>query len=279
MTRHVTSAWERFPAETLHALFEAVEINDVVDPDVRLPDSIVLDCTRTVMQRCFALCRQFWHDGVHRAELLLLVNALLCNGDLSPTERTQYKHIRAKYKHLRFALTLYDKRHRPPTFFSITIAIMGHLQDAFRNRDRKAVMGYALLLRILLARPFWAVVRRRISAIRYDSAEGFLAYRRAEIRRLKTMLERQTLTGPEFHAMRKIISRQVSFYDTLRSLGHDEHDYRMSRFLSAMNGLMGSRHDDMVEQAISGERKYRAAAGLDADIRLRLEQFVARYPL
>lgn len=279
MTGRITTEWESFPAETLHALFEAVEINDMVDPDVRLPDPIVLDCTNSVMQRCFTLCRQFWHDGVHRSDLLLLVDNLLRNGDLSPTERTQYKHIRAKYKHLRFALTLYDKRHRPPMFFSTMIAVMGHLQDAFRNGNRKAVIGYALLLRILLARPLWAMVRHRISAIRYDSAEGFQAYRRAEIRRLKAMLEQQAQTGPQFHAMRKIISRQVSFYDTLRSLAHGEHDYRMSRFLSAINGLMGNRHDDMVEQAISGARKYRAAALLDDDIRLRLEQLVARYPL
>jgi hypothetical protein len=52
----------------------------------------------------------------------------------------------------------------------------------------------------------------------------------------------------------------------------------MSRFLSAINGLMGARHDDMVERAISEKGSYRAAATLDADVRQRLETLVAHYP-
>ena len=87
------------------------------------------------------------------------------------------------------------------------------------------------------------------------------------------------LTGSEFHAMRKLVSQQVSFYDTLRSLEHSDVAYRMSRFLSAINGLMGVRHDEMVEQAISDKGSYRTAMALDADIRWRLEMLVARYPL
>ncbi|BAV63731.1 hypothetical protein [Sphingobium cloacae] len=277
MTNH--PRWERFPAETLEALFEAVEIDDVVDPVVSLPDPIRLDCTRDGMRRCFALCLQFWSDGVSRADLLRLTHVLLRKGDLDPAGRREYKHIRARYKHLRFALTLYDARHRPPPLFSITVAIMGHLQDAFRNRHRRAVMGYALLLRALLSKPVWAVVSHRMSAIRLDTADAFLAYRKAEILRLKNALAQEKLTGHAFHAMRKIVSRHTSFYDTLRSLERNEHDYKMSRFLSAINGLMGSRHDEMVEQAISGARDYRTATPLDGDIRQRLETLVAHYPL
>jgi len=279
MTRRTGTGAERFPPAMLEALFVAVENDDVVDPQVRLPDPIVLECNREEMGRCFALCLQFWEDGVRRADLLRLTRTLLRRGDLSPVERREYKHIRAKYKHLRFALTLYDARHRPPLLFSITVAVMGHLQDAFRNGHRRAVTGYALLLRTLLARPLWAAVRHRVAAVRLDSAEGFLRYRKAEIDRLRTALAREMLTGHEFHALRKIVSRHVSFYDTLRSLGHNGHDYSMSRFLSAINGLMGSRHDEMIEQAISGQRDYRTAAGLDADIRERLETLVAHYPL
>jgi len=279
MTAPSNPAWETFPPETLHALFEAVEIDDVVDPDVGLPDPIDLHCSREEMGRCFALCLDFWSEGVRRNDLLRLVSTLLRKGDLSPAERLQYKHIRAKYKHLRFALVLYDARHRVPPLFSLAVAIMGHLQDAFRNGRRGAVTGYALLLRAMLARPFWAMVKRRARAIRLDTADGFLAYRKAEIRRLAKALEQERLTGHEFHTMRKIVSRHVSFYDTLRSLRPSEHHYKMSRYLSAINGLMGSRHDDMIEQAVSGQRAYRTAAPLDADIWRRVEGLVARYPL
>lgn len=279
MTGRIYTGREGFSPATLQALFEAVEIDDVVDPEVSLPDPIVLDCTREDMRRCLALCLQFWNEGARRADLVRLTRTLLRKGDLTQAERREYKHVRAKYKHLRFALVLYDARHRPPLLFSITVAIMGHLQDAFRNGHRRAVIGYALLLRGLLAKPVWAAVKRRVAAVHLDTAEGFLAYRKAEIRRLKEALAHERLTGPAFHTMRKIVSRHVSFYDTLRSLKPGEHDYKMSRFLSAINGLMGSRHDEMIEQAISGEQEYRTLAELDGDIRQRLETLVAHYPL
>lgn len=279
MSGHGKPERETFPPETLRKLFDAVETDDVVDPVVALPDRIELDCTREDMQRCYALCLQFWKEGVHRSALLRLVGALLRTGDLSPVQRAEYKHIRAKYKHLRFALALYGTPHRAPWLFNTMIAIMGHLQDAFRNGRRGAVLGYALLLRCLLAKPLWKAVRWKVGALRLDSADGFLAYRRAEILRLKKALEQDMLTGHDFHAMRKIVSRQVSFYDTLRSLEHTEQAYRMSRFLSAINGLMGSRHDEMVEQAMARQRAYGAASPLAQDIRQRLETLVARYPL
>jgi hypothetical protein len=272
-------AVKRFPPETLHALFEAVEINDAVDPKVHLPDPIDLKCTEAEMRWCFALCLQFWSEGAHRSDLVRLVNTLLLSGDLPPAERLRYKHIRARYKQLRFAVTLYDMRHSVPLLFRVTITTMGRLQDAFRNGRRTAVTGHALLLRALLASPLWALARRRVGAFRLDTAEGFLAYRKGEIRQLKEMLERETLTGREFHTMRKIVSRQVSFYDARRTLERRTHDHAMSRFLSSINGLMGRSHDVMVERAISGERDYNSPVRLDADIRQRLETLVARYPL
>ena len=279
MKRQPRPAWKSFPPETLRSLFEAVEVDDIVDPIVSLPDPIDLHCTRETMRDCFALCWQFWRDGVVRDDLLELVTLLLREGDLSREQRIAYKHIRARYKHLRFALRLYGKGHEAPWLFNATVAVMGHLQDAFRNGHRRAVLGYGLLLRSLLAQPLWKATSRKVGAVRLDTASGFLAYRKAQIGRLKRMLEQQMLTGPEFHAMRKLVSQQVSFYDTLRSLEHSDLAYRMSRFLSAINGLMGARHDEMVEQAISDKGSYRTAMALDADIRWRLEMLVARYPL
>ena len=46
------------------------------------------------------------------------------------------------------------------------------------------------------------------------------------------------LTGREFHDVRKIISQQVSYYDTLRSLDPENKEALLiSRFLAAINGL------------------------------------------
>lgn len=269
----------RHAPDILDALFEAVETDDVVDPVVSLPDPIPVACDVQEMRQCLALCVQFWREGVSRTELCDLTATLLATSDLPPDARVRFKHTRARYKHLRFALVLYGKRHRAPPLFRVTVAVMGNLQDAFRNGRRSAVMGYALLLRLLVCWPLWLAVRGEVAAVRLDDAAGFLAFRNEEVGRLKRWLGEGTLTAHRFHAMRKIVSRLVSYYDTMRVLEPDDRMFRMSRFLSAINGLMGSLHDDLVEATLAGRRDYnRDALDLPQDIRDRLQALTRAYP-
>ena len=73
------------------------------------------------------------------------------------------------------------------------------------------------------------------------------------MRQLQTLIASPALTGHQFHNVRKIVSRQVSFYDTLRSIDPDNREARqISRFLAAINGLMGDRHDVMVADKLAG---------------------------
>lgn len=269
---------EIFPPETLQALFDAVEINDVVDPEVSLPEPISLACTQAEMRRCYALCLQFWTEGADREAMLQLVKILMAGGELDEAQRKQYKYIRARYKHLRFAQMLYTSNHRVPLLYDATVAVMGQLQDAFRFGHRKMVLGHGLLLRILLSPPIWAYVKRVVNRRQLASAENFLAYRKAGIKGLDAKLQAELFTGHQFHGIRKVISRHVSFYVTRQALDPNDHDHKLFRFLSAINGLMGSRHDVMVEQSISGEQKYSSKIPLTDDLRQRLDQFVARYP-
>lgn len=272
------STRKTYSRKTLDALFEAVDTDDIVDPVVSLPDTVPMDCTTAEMRACLDLCLQFWREGAVRSDMVMLANTLLQTGDLSAKDRIHYKHIRARYKHLRFALVLYSQKHKAPMLFRSTVAVMGHLQDAFRNRQLRATTGYALLLRMLLSWPVWLAVQYEIKAVKIDSEQGFMAFRQAEFRRLSGWLKSGTLTAHRFHVIRKIISRQVSFYDTMRTLAPDEQFYRMSRFLSAINGLMGSMHDDLVEQAGRGQRDYRRDNVLMPDnIRSRLEALTARH--
>lgn len=272
-----------YPPEILDALFEAVEMDDVVDPVVSLPDPIPVACGKADMHCCLELCVQFWREGANRADMRALTTTLLLTGDLPSDARRRYKLIRARYKHLRFALVLYSRNHRAPPLFRATVAVMGHLQDSYRNGRRTAVLGYALLLRLLLMQPVWIAVQREVAGVRLDDAEGFLRFRRAEVGRLRLWLgerlDETRLTAHRFHAMRKIISRQVSFYDTMRTLEPDERIFRMSRFLSAINGLMGSLHDDLVEESVAGRKDYhRDEFRVPQDIRDRLRTLTRAYP-
>jgi hypothetical protein len=279
MTRSGGPTWQKFPAETLQRLFDAVDVDDNVDAYVTLPDPIVLACPQETMRQCYAVCLQFWEDGFTRSELLGLVEKLLRNEALSADERLQFKYIRARYKHLRFAQRLYGKRHRSSRLFDLTTRVLGKLQDAFRSGRRSGIVRHGLALRMLLSEPVWGIVQHVMEHTPIDTEAGLIALQKAEMRRLKKAIALTSFNGHEFHTVRKIVSMQVSYYDTLRSLAPDDHAYRMSRFLAAINGLMGSRHDEMVAEALSGRRQYDTPAPLATETRSRLETLVAHYPL
>ncbi len=273
------NTWKKFSAETTQALFVAVEEDDLVEAQISLPQHIELQCSPESIRDNYALCLQFWEDGFSRQELLQLVNSFL-KAPQSEATRMRYKYIRARYKHLRFALQLYSVQHRANRLFHSTTVVLGHFQDAFRNGNRKNMRFYGNQLRLLLSKPVWSCVRYRLRHTRLETENGFIAYRLQQMRLLRLLIASQKLTGKQFHDVRKIISRQVSFYDTLRSIDPDNREARqISRFLAAINGLMGDRHDVMVADKLAGGNGYDQPALLDIDIRQRLEQLLDRFPL
>jgi len=271
--------WPRFPSAMLGKLFDAVNVNDRIDPRVALPEPVVVSCPDDMVRRCYALCLHFWEEGVVRKELLRLVKKLLRDQTLTVEERTRYKQMRARYKHLRFAQRLYSAGHESHASFDRTTRHLGQLQDAFRTGQRERIVRYGRKLRLRLSSPMWFLTQRAARRTRLDTGAGVEAFQKREMLRLKETIGRAHFAGEEFHATRKIVSMHVCHYDTRRSLEPNDHDERMSRFLAMINGLMGARHDEMVTEAACGRYDYDAPAPLPHEIRSRLETLVARHPL
>ena len=225
-----------FPLEASERLFVAIEEDDVVDAQVSLPPTIALSCTTEIIHDNYALCLQFWLNGVNRQELLRL--------------------------------------------FGKTTVFLGRFQDGFRNGKKNIVSYYGNLLRIYLSSPVWSLVNYSLRHSQLESVSGFIAYRQKQMHALKEIIAKPRLTGREFHDVRKIISQQVSYYDTLRSLDPENKEaLQISRFLAAINGLMGDKHDDMVADDMENRQSYDAPVALDSDIRQRLELLISRFPL
>lgn len=271
---------KRFAPEVTQRLFTAVEEDDYVDAQVSLPPVIDLHCTSEIIQSNYALCLQFWEEGVQRRDLLALTLKQASGVELSTAERLQYKYMRARYKHLRFAQRLYLQKHQAGFLFGKTTVYLGRFQDGFRNQKKDVITFYARLLRVYLSSPIWGLVRYRLRHSRLASVDNFVACRRAQMQALKTIIAKPKLTGREFHDVRKIISQQVSYYDTLRSIDPENREARqVSRFLAAINGLMGDKHDEMVADDMENRLAYETPVALDEDIRQRLELLLARFPL
>lgn len=272
---------KKFSPEVIERLFTAVEEDDVVDSHASLPQIVDLQCSQEVIKHNYALCLQFWEDGVTRKDLLRLILNQLKNGELSEKEQKQYKYIRARYKHLRFAQQLYRKKHQSGFLFSKMTVFLGRFQDGFRNKQKDIITFYGKVLRVYhLNAPVWMFVHCSLRHSQLDTADGFILYCQEQMKTLQKLVAKPQLTGEEFHDVRKIISQLVSYYDTLRTINPNNQDaLQISRFLAAINGLMGDRHDEMVADDMENLKSYDAPSVLDCDLRARLELLLSRYPL
>lgn len=269
----------KFTSDAERRLFTAIDEDDIADKQVSLPQRIDLTCSEARIRENYALCLKYWEDGVNRTQLLNLINKQLDSGTLTEEERKEYKYIRSRYKHLRFALMLYTKNHKVPTIFRKTTVYLGRFQDAFKNNNAGMTERYGKLLRILLSVPVWKLVNYSLRHAHLVSADNFVTYRQDQMRKLQTMIAPRQLTGRQFHDVRKIISQQVSFYDTLRAINPGNHEaFQVSRFMAAINGMMGDRHDELVADSLAGVRPYSEPTTMDSDIRWRLEMLLERYP-
>jgi hypothetical protein len=268
----------RFSEAQCAALFDAVLIDDEVDAHTELPDRITLNHSPADLLDCYRLCRQFWQTGVDRDAMIARNALLLRDGDLGAEERLHFKYARARFKHLRFAHALYGDRHTYPVLLDWMTTTLGHLQDAFRAGLAGSVWREALLCRLFLARGPWRLLRREVDHLTPTTSAGFRDYVAREIATLEAIVSHGLLTGAQFHAARKIASRLVSFYDTLRTIAPSDEAFRMSRSLAAINGLMGAMHDGIIERRVAGTQDYhRDPFALPDEIRDRIAALVACY--
>jgi len=268
----------RFPAEQVDALFQAVLIDDDVDAYTELPDHMTLDHDQTLLADGFRLCRQLWIDGVDPAGLRDLLTKLSKDRDLDAADRLRFKHMRARLKHFRFACALYGADHRYPTLIDWFTTALGHVQDAFKTGQERRVLRKTRVAGLFLSPIGWPLVERERDRLHLTDSAAFRDYLRRQMLKLAATIEQPTITGAEFHAARKIASRQVAFYDTMRTLRPSTEAYRMSRSLAAINGLMGNMHDDLVERRVAGLQDYhRERFPLPADIRDRITALIDGY--
>jgi hypothetical protein len=267
-----------FPPDQCQALFDAVLIDDEVDDDARLPAAIRFDYAQDELAACFRICRQLWYSGFDRDRLVGLVAKLVRDRDLEDADRLRFKHMRAKFKHFRYAHALYGEAHAYPALLNRITVTMGKLQDAYRNGRRGTVLREAAILRLLLTRLPLGGLYREADRIMLTTGAAFRKLLEKDVRSLAMIVADDTVTGHQFHVTRKVVGRQVSFWDTLRTIAPTPDRYDMSRSLSAINGLMGDLHDVLVERRALDRASYGQSFVLPAEIRGRIEALLTIYP-
>lgn len=267
-----------FSAEQCDALFAAVLVHDDIYPDAKLPDAIHLDYSQEQLTQCYRICRQLWKDGVDRKDLIEIIKKIYRHHTLSTEDQLSFKYLRAKIKHLRFAYAAFDERHRYPRMFHWMTAIMGNLQDAFKNKQYANLKRIAILVLFFLARFPYFLINKEIDKFQPSTNESFHQYVLDEISFIRLNLAKKAITSKEFHEVRKVISRLVALYDNLKILYPSPYHVSISQYLSTINGLMGSMHDELIIKKFKKTQDYYADAfEMPVEIRQRLVALTERY--
>ena len=268
----------KFSDAQCDALFAAVLVHDQLYPDAILPDAIHLNYTSEQLNECFQICQQLWQAGPNRQNLKQMIDKIYCHGELDDEEQYAYYCMRAKIKHLRFAFVMFDEKHVYPRIFHWMTAVMGHLQDVLKNAQHSSVKFAALLVKLFLSKPFYAMAANEIEQFQSSSVESFRKYVLDEIHFIRINLAKGPVTSHEFHEMRKVISRQVAMYDNFKILYPSAYHQSISQCFSTINGLMGSLHDELIAKKFDKtQHYYKDKFVMPYEIRRRLEELTSKY--
>ena len=267
-----------FTAAQCDELFAAVLVHDKLYPEATLPDAIHLDYTTEQLNDCFQLCQQLWQAGRNRKHLCQMIDKIYTQAELNTEDQYTYYCMRAKIKHLRFAFVMFDDRHKYPRIFHWMTAVMGHLQDVLKNAQHSNVKLAALLVKVFLSKPFYALAVNEIEQFQPSSSMSFRQYVLNEMHFIRVYLAKGSHTSHEFHEMRKVISRQVAMYDNFKTLYPSAYHQSISQCVSTLNGLMGSLHDELIAKKFNkSQHYYKDKFDMPVEIRLRLEQLASKY--
>lgn len=246
----------KFSQKQLDGLFADILIHDDFYPYATLPEVIYLNYSQKQIEQCFQICLQLWKKGIVLDDFKAIVKKYQKMESLTALEQRQFKHIRAKFKHLRFAFATFTKQHQYPGKFHVFIALLGYLQDVAKNNDRRKIKLTSTVILFLLQKSIYHTITKELDCPEISSRESLQSYIIEKISFLKLNLIQSKVTAKTFHKMRIVISQLVAMYNNLQTLYPSQYHDQITEFLSTLNGLMGNLHDELVAKKFSGELDY-----------------------
>lgn len=247
--------------EQLSALMNHVLDNDQITLSAPCPGQSEPGLSEEELARCYCLSWQLLVSAVNvqatRWLVIRIVLSVLGLGSATLRQSVRFKHIRARFKQVRFACANCSEPHVYPDSLHAVTRLMGDFQDAFRSGRRFKILKLGIRLVRQLQEDFLESLRLEIERTGLSSAHSFQHYRAGEQAHLAGILQQEhPLTARQFHELRKIISRRIALNDTRRTLNPSAHLDAISLYLATINGLMGRMHDELVLKRVRKELDY-----------------------
>ena len=269
-----------FPSVQCDALFEALLIDDLIDLEVALPQALPVSYSQEQLNECYQISHQLWREGLSRELLKELIDKIYHQGELDAADKYVFYCMRAKIKHLRFAYVMFDESHKYPRIFHWMTAVMGYMQDVLKSPRHSSVKFAAMMVKFFLIKPIYAAATKEFEKFTPSTPENFRLYLWESIKFISLNLDKDKLTSHEFHEVRRVISRLVAFYDCMYILYPSKDEQAVLLYLSTINGLMGSLHDDLIVAKFNKTQNYyKDTFAMPEEIKQRLMAYVKFYKI
>lgn len=269
-----------FSAAQCEALFNALLLHDEINLEISLPIPSHENYTQEQLTEYFQLSHQLWRDGLSRLLLQEMIGKICRQGKLDEDDKHTYYCMRAKIKHLRYAFLMFDKNHRYPLMFHWMAAAMGYVQDLLKSSQHSRVKHAAILVKFFLTKPIYTLLIKKFDKFSPSSPKNFRQYLDDSIDFINSKLIKDKLTSHEFHEVRRVISRFVTFYNCVYILYPHNYQHAVLLYLRTINGLMGSLHDDLIVASFNKTQNYhKDTFKIPTEIKQRLIAYVDFYKI
>ncbi|MDI2091454.1 hypothetical protein [Commensalibacter oyaizuii] len=238
-------------------LYAMICVDDEINLDVNLPETIKINYTQAQLIESFLICRQLWLEGIIDRHFPKIVSHLYRTCEISLEDKVIYKMIRAKFKHLCYAYRAFDSRHQRPFLLGHTTGLLGVIQDGFKNNKNSVVKPNAFLLKLLWNEQGLSLLRQEVYRFYPCDLEGFIFSIRKRACFIRHQIEtKATISAHDFHSLRKHMSMFAAVYGTFDVLYPSPYHHQVFQYLATINGLMGNFHDELIERKLNQTQNY-----------------------
>lgn len=257
-------------------LLLAVQAHDVDYGGVRFPNQVEVAMDPESLKRYFHSIREYWKNRP-KGFFALLEKAK--DQELSAEDLQALKSLRGRLRIVRFGFNLLDKRHQSPETINWIVKTTGALTDAYKNGHHGRANATAKTLLEYFGERNWLEIEEEIHSFKTSSEESFREYLKDQVAKLGKGLESHRMTAEQFHDLRKIVSRLLTFFDILMADLPADDVKAAFRFLSTTQYRMGRIHDHLVKLHLANRFDYHNDRfRMSKDLHERLATIVRKFP-
>jgi CHAD domain-containing protein len=212
-----------------------------------------LDVHRSDSAALFYSAEQNFNRSWSPQKLRLELKEVSAGQPVSDAQLERLKIIRKDGNILRHSFVLFDKDHESPPKLDAFVTKFGKMNDALASGNRETAAQYAQkVLKTLDAR----ALKKEISSFEPASHKSFNKHLAAEREELEAGLAKKTISAPEFHDLRKSLTKVLTVLTLSSDRLKDPAGERFYKRVLSLQTEMGELHDNLVAKGMRGEIDY-----------------------